>query len=157
MIRLIWSSKCLRFTSTLCRGLHWIKHARCWDHSRVKKVSEIIVADFSITITVNSPHNCVYLSIDEVVAKVTEEVLQIAHVDRAFVIAIDGLKRTMGCKVRHLVQVSDQIFDATKESKFMFKQSDELILEVAWQMIKSTCSIVRLILYSLPCIIIITR
>ena len=63
----------------------------------------------------------------------------------------------MGCKVRHLVQVSDQIFDATKESKFMFKQSDELILEVAWQMIKSACSIVRLILYSLPCIIIITR
>ena len=63
----------------------------------------------------------------------------------------------MGCKVGHLVQVSDQIFDATKESKFMFKQSDELVLEVAWQVIKSACTVVRLILYSLPCIIIIAR
>ena len=61
----------------------------------------------------------------------------------------------MGCKVRHLVQVSDQIFDATKESKFMFEQSDELILKVVWQVIKSTCTVVRLILYSLPSIIII--
>ena len=39
----------------------------------------------------------------------------------------------------------------------MFKQSDKLILEVAWQMIKSACTVIRLILYSLPCIIIIAR
>jgi len=82
----------LWFALQTSRG--WLlMHSRFLVYLHLKEVSELLKAKSSISICIDSAHNCEHFRLNQVVAKSSEEVLQVDNVDRAFIVAIDSTER----------------------------------------------------------------
>ena len=62
-----------------------------------EKVCELFIAQLGVTICVHAANDSKDLSLDQVVTEGSEELLQIAYIDAAFLVTINGAKR---CKCR---------------------------------------------------------
>ena len=141
---------CKIIAPMICRFLH-LRHSsllhvsvkgfiHCmWEQSSIRsnlcleKVRKLFKTNLGVSIGVNSANNSEQLSINQVITKTSQEVLQVAYIDKILIMFVNSAEGCIDGVVVGSLDVFSHRLDSLDEINLVLNDADQCHLHLDWQ------------------------